>query len=103
MVNSSLLISESVSALDVMFSVLFNLRLSTKAILFCFFFFLLIAFKTFLAIPLLIGNTKTRLSFAIPAGPPITAAMMQQIRCHSVCPILFDSFSNDKAKGLFTP
>ena len=53
---------------------LFNLLLATKTILLCFFFFSLIVFKRFLAITLLIENTRLRLLLVIPTGPPITVA-----------------------------
>ena len=71
-VNSSWVISFSVSSLDTIFSMLFNVLPVNKAILLCFFFSFLIVFKRVLAILLLIENTKLRLALVFPTDAPIT-------------------------------
>ena len=50
----------------------FNLLLPIKTILLCFFFFFLIVFKSVLTIPLLIENTRLRITLAIPTGALVT-------------------------------
>ena len=61
----------SSSVLDIIFSIPFKLLLPSKTIFLCFFLFYLIPFKSFLAIPLLIENTKLRLALVILTGAPI--------------------------------
>ena len=53
------------SALDIIFSLLFNLLRFTKIILLCYIFFSLIVFKSCGAILSLIENTKLRLALVI--------------------------------------
>ena len=53
---------------------LFSLLLEIETILLCFFLFFCIIFKSFLAILLLIENTKLLIRLAIRTGKPITVA-----------------------------
>ena len=62
------------NALNIMFSMLFNLLIASKTILLSFFFFFPIFFLIFLAIPLLIENTDLRLLVVLPASVLITSS-----------------------------
>ena len=65
------MISFSISALDILLSMLFNLLLASITILLFFFFFFLIVFKIFFTNPDVIENVKLQLAPVIPAGAPI--------------------------------
>ena len=67
-------ISLSISAFDILLSILFNLLLASIIILLCFFFLFLIVFKNFFTNPDIIENVKPQLATIIPAGAPITVA-----------------------------
>ena len=71
--KSSWLISLSISALDILFSMLFNLLLASITILLCF-FFLFLVFKNLFTNPDVIENVKPQLAPIIPAGAPIAVA-----------------------------
>ena len=51
-----------------------KLLLVTKTTLLCFFFFSLHYFQSFLAVPVLIKNTKLGIVLVIPTGEPVTVA-----------------------------
>ena len=77
-INSSGLFPLSFSALDILFSMLLNLRLATKTALLSFLFFFIIALRCFSPILLLIENTKLRLAFVNPISAPKQQQMKQQ-------------------------
>ena len=71
---SQSLISLSINALDILLSMLFNLLLANIAILLCFFFLVLIAFKNLFTNHDVIKNVKLQLAPIVPVGAPITLA-----------------------------
>ena len=72
--KSSWLISLSINALDILFSMLFNLLLASTTILLCFFFLFFIVFKNLFTNPDVTENVKLQLAPIIPASTPITLA-----------------------------
>ena len=67
-------ISESISARDIIVSMLFNLLLASITILVCFFFVFLVAFNSFFMIPIVIENAKLKFALAIPTDASIALA-----------------------------
>ena len=66
--------SKSIKALDIKFSIIFNLLIAKAIILLCFFFFFLVIFKNVLTTPVVMVNIKVKDAPAIPAGIPTTVA-----------------------------
>ena len=62
--------SNSINALDIKVSIIFNLFLARVIILLCFFFFFLAIFNIFLTTPVVTVNIKVKDAPAIPAGIP---------------------------------
>ena len=70
-INSSSLISMSISACNIKASILLYLLLVSISIWSCLFFFIIVVLSNFLMIPVVIEKIKVELALAIPAGTPI--------------------------------
>ena len=70
-VYSSLLISESINASDIMFSMLFNWLLASITMLLCLFFYFLLFSIVFFMIPVSKEKVKLKFALAIPTEAPI--------------------------------
>ena len=75
--KSSWLILLSISASDILLSIMPNLLLAKITILLCFFFLFRVIFNNFFTIPIVIENAKLKLALAIPTGGPITVGILQ--------------------------
>ena len=71
-VKASWLISSFLNALDILLSILFNVRLASITMLLCFFLLFPVVFNSFFTIPVVIENARLQLALIIPTGTPIT-------------------------------
>ena len=83
-----------INASDILLSMLFNLLLAGIAILLCFFFLFLVAFKNFFTNPVVIEKARLKLALIIPTGAPITVAK----DAIEMLPVATDKTINDLSK-----
>ena len=80
--------------LDILLSMLFDLRLACITILLCFFFLFLIVFNSFFTIPVEIKNARQKLALTIPTSAPITV----ENDAIKMLPVVIDKTIDDLSK-----